>query len=152
MKNLHFVSLFVFVCFMQTITCAQNPIMIKDTAGQKFLIDSLVKTIDDNYDILHSDFTPSVHKLSTMGIPAIEAVLPLLNSSKEDTRLHAQRVVEGVIYRMNGFVPGQGFTTKGGEEKSREILNSIEYDWEGIDLKNRQNAIENLKKWISKNK
>ncbi len=152
MKNLTFIPIFVFVSFIQTFSFAQNTVMKNDTAGQKILIDSLVRTIDDKYDILHSDYTPSIHKLSTLGIPSLEAVIPLLSSPMADTRLHAQRVVEGVIYRMNGFVPGQGFTTKDGEEKSRKILNSIGYDWEGIDLKKRQNAIENLKIWISKNK
>ena len=53
------------------------------------LLDSLIMTIDDNSDILHSDYTPSVHQLSTMGIPALDAITPLLSSADEMTRLHA---------------------------------------------------------------
>lgn len=121
-------------------------------ATQRRLIDSLVATIDDNYDMLHTDYTPSVYKLSGLGIPAVEAVIPLLDNTSEDTRLHAQRVVEGVIYRMNSFIPGQGFTAKEGEDKARNILNSIGYDWKDMDLLNRQKAIKNIKKWVTETK
>lgn len=111
-------------------------------------IDSLVATIDDNYDPLHTDYTPSVHRLSEMGIPAIEAVLPLLDNTDEFIRMHAQRVVEGVINRMNGFVPGQGYTTKEGEEKVSFILNSIKYNYADTVLENRHRSIERLRNWL----
>ena len=117
-------------------------------ATQKKLLDSLVKTIDDNYDMLHTDYTPSVYKLSELGIPAIEAVIPLLDNTRADTRLHAQRVVEGVIYRMNGFIPGQGFTIKEGEAKVKSILNSINYNWADTVIEERHKSIEHLKNWV----
>jgi hypothetical protein len=147
-----FLIILLFALSNQTSSFAQNSHSNTDaTKIQKNLIDSLIISIDDNYDILHSDYTPSVHKLSELGIPAIIAIIPLLSNAKQDTRLHAQRVFEGVIYRMNGFVSGQGFTINGGEEKSRIILKSIGYDWQNIDAAKMQTGINNLKKWVAEN-
>lgn len=118
----------------------------------QILIDSLIATLDDNYDMLHSDYTPSVHKLSELGIPAIVAVLPILNNPTDETRLHAQRVTEGVIMRMYGFMPGQGFSNNPvGEDTARSILESIGYDY-ADSTEQRQTAIENLRKWIEESK
>src|SRR5688500_4081046 len=93
--------LLLFSCADQPRSKEEDLIRVPDDVPvHSKLLDSLVKTIDDNYDPLHTDYTPSVHALSSLGLPAIKAVLPVLNSPKSDTRLHAQRVVEGVIYRM----------------------------------------------------
>lgn len=120
----------------------------KSNHTEKILIDSLVATIDVNSDMLHSDFTPSVHRLSELGIPAIVAVLPLLNNEKQDTRLHAQRVAEGVVMQMHGFVPGQGFSNNPlGEDSATIILKSIGYNYSDLP-EQRQKAIENWRKWI----
>ncbi|HEX8852003.1 MAG TPA: hypothetical protein VF754_00875, partial [Pyrinomonadaceae bacterium] len=53
-----------------------------------------VATIDDAPDPLHFDTTPSVRALSEMGIPALRAVLPLLEAEDPRTRQHAQKVFE----------------------------------------------------------
>lgn len=134
-----------------------NSVEEKNTATNtkelhKKLIDSLLLTIDANPDPLHTDYTPSVHQLSELGIPALETVLPLLNSQKAHTRMNAQSVFEGVISRQFGFIPGQGYTIKGGEEKVKTIFNEIGYDWQDTTVDNRLKAIEHLKKWIINNK
>ena len=151
-RGINFIIIMLFTIFYQTFSFAQkNSSTTNSIVTNQKLIDSLIFTIDNNYDILHSDYTPSVHKLSEMGIPAIEAIIPLLSSPKEDTRLHAQRVFEGVIYKMNGFISGQGFVDKGGETNARIVLTSIGYEWNEKDAAKRQIQINNLKKWVAEN-
>jgi hypothetical protein len=55
---------------------------------------SLIAAINDNPDLAHGDLTPAVHALVRLGLPALPAVLPLLGSDDELTRLRAQRVFE----------------------------------------------------------
>jgi hypothetical protein len=55
-----------------------------------------IAAINDHPDAAHGDFTPAVHALIDAGLPALEAVLPLLLSDDQWTRLRAQRVLEGV--------------------------------------------------------
>lgn len=155
MKNYIFLILIplLFACSNQSpLVEKKSKTEVDSVVKVKMLIDSLVGTIDSNYDILHSDYTPSILRLSELGIPAIEAIIPLLNNDNENTRLHAQRVFEGVINQMHGFIPGQGYSIKGGEEKVRNILKSIGYEWNDTSLDNRQKAIEKLKNWVLENK
>ena len=156
MKHLLYLTLLSFL-----MACS-NPVKPVDTlitnkaddslSQQKKLIDSLVATINDNYDMLHCDMTHSVYKLSEMGFPALMAILPLLNNSNIDTRMHAQRVTEGIVMQYYGFVPGQGFSgNPAGEEKSRVIIESIGYDWNDTIAVHREMAIKKWLKWISEN-
>ena len=50
-------------------------------------ISELISKIDDHFDLLHSDFTPAVHQLIKIGIPALEQTLPLILVESETTRL-----------------------------------------------------------------
>ncbi len=56
-------------------------------------IAEFVRTLDEDPDMLHNDYTPSVHGLIAAGVPGALAVVDLLRSSNADTRLHARRVV-----------------------------------------------------------
>ncbi|HJZ58749.1 MAG TPA: hypothetical protein VKE74_27650, partial [Gemmataceae bacterium] len=63
-------------------------------------LDELVRTIDDNPDPCHVDYTPSVHRLIELGDPAIPRMLDLMLLDGEDnwlTRLHADRVLQDII-------------------------------------------------------
>jgi hypothetical protein len=66
--------------------------------GAKDAIDACVATINDAPDMLHYDITPSVVALSEMGIPALQATLPLLDSEDARTRQRAQKVFELVTF------------------------------------------------------
>jgi len=59
-------------------------------------IATLVENINASPEPLHADFTSEVRALVRSGLPAARAVLPLLMSPDELTRLRAQRVLEGV--------------------------------------------------------
>lgn len=66
--------------------------------GAKDAIDACVATINDAPDILHYDITPSVVALSEMGIPALQATLPLLDSEAARTRQRAQKLFELITF------------------------------------------------------
>ncbi|HYG51339.1 MAG TPA: leucine-rich repeat domain-containing protein [Flavobacteriales bacterium] len=117
MKTLSLITLFVSVSIL---------LRAQDTAEIK----KLVLTIDEDADLLHSDFTPGVYKLGQMGTTAMEAVLPLLQSKNEMTRLHAHRVLELNVYVYYGYIIGKGFRINGAEDEVRNILNEINYDWQ----------------------
>jgi hypothetical protein len=55
-----------------------------------------IAAINDHPDAAHGDYTPAVHALIALGLPALRAALPLLVADEEWTRLRAQRVLEGV--------------------------------------------------------
>jgi hypothetical protein len=61
-------------------------------------LDACVATLNDAPDMLHYDITPSVVALSEMGIPALHATLPLLDSEDARTRQRAQKVFELVTF------------------------------------------------------
>ena len=56
----------------------------------------LIAAINEHPDAAHGDYTPAVHALIALGLPALRATLPLLLASDDRTRLRAQRVLEGV--------------------------------------------------------
>lgn len=86
-------------------------------------IQALVQAINRDPDLLHLDYTPSVHQLSELGLEALQAILPLLNSSDNRERLRAETVLEGVIYRIYGWQPGAGFPeNSNGEQEARKLL------------------------------
>lgn len=66
--------------------------------GAKDALEACVATINDAPDMLHYDITPSVVALSEMGIPALKATLPLLDSEDARTRQRAQKVFELVTF------------------------------------------------------
>lgn len=85
----------------------------------------LVRSIDENPDPLHVDVTPSVLQLMESGLPAARAVLELLDAPDALTRKRAQRVVEGVVMRRNGWLPGQGYPEPHeGQQRVKAILES----------------------------
>ena len=83
-------------------------------------VKTLLARIDDDPDPLHIDFTPTVHELINVGVPAILPTLDLMLSDDNLTRMRAQRVIEGVMGVEYGFVSGQGWKKVGGEEQWRK--------------------------------
>jgi hypothetical protein len=115
----------------------------------KAAIDDLVRTIDDDPDPLHNDYTPSVWKLTEAGLPGAAAVIDLLESPKELTRLHAQRVVEGVVMRRYGWVPGHGCPDRSDcDGKTRRTLKANgDYRWDGPAAE-RAAAVARWREWL----
>lgn len=86
-------------------------------------IAGLVAALDDDPNPLHADFTPSVMALIEAGLPGALAVLGRLDAAGRTTRLHAQRVLEGVAMRRLGWVPGRGYPDgAAGEARTRHLL------------------------------
>ncbi|MHA1294060.1 MAG: hypothetical protein ACTSR3_12270 [Candidatus Helarchaeota archaeon] len=109
-------------------------------------IKDLIKNLDDNPDRLHLDITPAVLELANFGLEVIPYLKESLSSTNEISRLHAQRVLEYIINRHLGFVPGQGWTRSNGEESFREIWKKNgSYDFEAPE----QERMKSIRLWMS---
>lgn len=90
----------------------------------------LCDRINEDPDLLHFDYTPAVHELIDIGAPAIPPALDLMLSEDSDTRLRAERFLEGVTLKEHGFVFGQGWKKPSSEGDWRQFwkrLGSIDY-------------------------
>ena len=109
----------------------------------------LVRNIDQDPDILHGDVTPAVLQLIDSGLPAAKAVLEVLDAPDMLTRQRAQRVVEGVVMRRNGWQPGQGYPEPHeGQQKVHAVLElNGAYD-ANAPPELRRRAIAKWRQWI----
>jgi hypothetical protein len=103
-----------------------------------------IRALDDDPDELHADMTPAVSALAEIGEPALPALLEPLAAPAELTRLHAQRALEGAIYRRHGFRPGRGFPEPDGEDAARRDLLEIGYEY-GAGEEERRAALQRLR-------
>jgi hypothetical protein len=117
-----------------------------ESAGED--IKQLLRVINDEPDKLHGDFTPAVLKLMTKGLPAARAVLPLLNSQDFASRARAYRVLEGVIKIRNGWVPGQGYKDREGQDKTQATLAANGNYNAQMEEPQRLAAIEKWRSWL----
>jgi hypothetical protein len=116
--------------------------------NQQELIDLLIRSINDKPDKLHGDYTPSVHQLIEIGAPALKQVLELMLSDVEDTRLRAQRVIEGITMAMYGFRMGHGWQNEQGPEQWQMFWNSLgelNYD---TPIEDRSKSLRKWKQWL----
>jgi hypothetical protein len=84
-------------------------------------IDALIRALDDDPSMAHLDITPAVERLAEIGPSAAPRLIALLEADDEMTRLHASRVLEGIIERRFGFRPGRGFPDAASEESVRRL-------------------------------
>ena len=109
-------------------------------------IDEYVRAIDDDPDLLHLDVTPASQALADIGLPAVPALLDLLGADSEETRLHAQRALEMVVYGRHGFVSGRGFPSAEAEQAARDDLIGAGYEHDDPPER-REAAIARLRGW-----
>jgi hypothetical protein len=110
-------------------------------------IEKLVADLDVAPDPTHADYTPSVHALIDLGHAGACGVVARLEADDADSRLHAQRVVEGVVDAENGFRPGRGYPHQYAEERARETVVAIGYD-AGAAEPARRAAAARWRAWI----
>ena len=109
----------------------------------------LIETINQHPDLLHLDYTPSVHKLSECGLQAVMEILPLLDSNDTWERFRAQRVLEGVVQRRYGWKAGQGYPVESnGEEKVRVLINEMGNYQADASKEVRTISIKKWKNWL----
>jgi hypothetical protein len=116
-------------------------------------LEELVRTINDDPDPLHADHTPSVHKLIELGDPAIPPMLDLmLLDGQYDrlTRLHAERVLWGIVMKKYGFVRGRGWSAPDGADRANAFWKSLgNLDWEAP-REEREQAVKLWREWLAK--
>ncbi|MDP9135429.1 MAG: hypothetical protein M3N56_11460 [Actinomycetota bacterium] len=107
-----------------------------------------IAALDEGADPMHLDHTPAVAELSAMGLRAIGPLTEPLASESQETRLHAQRAWEGVVYGRHGFVGGQGFPSAEAEAAAVAELREVAYSFED-GPEERAAAIERLRAWLA---
>jgi hypothetical protein len=93
-------------------------------------VDRLVRTINDNPNKLHSQYTPSVEGLISIGAPAIPRLLDLMETGDYMTRMRAEAALERITMEAYGFVPGRGWSRPTGQDEWGylwESLGSLDY-------------------------
>ncbi len=94
-------------------------------------IDDLIQHINESPDKLHGDHTPASMQLIDLGEAALDAVLQLMLDQDPDTRLRAQRVMEGITMKVHGFIPGRGWESPAGEMQWRDFWRALgNVNWE----------------------
>ena len=92
----HIIALPVLAVIVVGSSCGQVT-TIPAGDSMKRQIEQLVNRINEKPDVLHSDYTPAVHQLIKIGLPALKnGVLELLLSNDDRTRMRAQRVLEEI--------------------------------------------------------
>ena len=111
-------------------------------------IPGLIAAINDSADPAHGDLTPAVHALVRLGLPALPAVLPLLESEDRWTRLRAQRVLEGVTRNwVRERTPERPMTRKADYAWIELWQGNGNYDWEAPEDK-RAASLTRWRAWL----
>jgi hypothetical protein len=94
--------------------------------GHACALEACLRTLDDAPDPLHADRTPSVRCLIEIGEPALLPLIDRLESDDRDTRMHAERAVQGITRRQFGF---DGFAwPEGAMERWMDWWSAISFD------------------------
>jgi hypothetical protein len=121
----------------------------KGAASMQQEIDSLIASINDDPDKLHSDYTPAAHRLIELGEPALAPALDLMLSDDRITRMRAQRVIEGVTMRLHGFQFGQGWKDNNDELEWRRLWQSLgDLDFDAP-VESRTESVELWRRWLA---
>jgi hypothetical protein len=110
---------------------------------------ALISAINENPDPAHGDFTPAVHALVRLGLPALPAVLPLLESDDRWTRLRAQRVLEGATRAwVRTRAPERPMTRQADYAWLKLWQDNGSYDWQAA-ADARAEAIGRWRSWLA---
>jgi hypothetical protein len=122
--------------------CCGSETMVTDKATL-----SALRTINENPDPLHSDNTPSVDDLVSLGDKAlVPELFDLLINGDPVTRLHASRVLFGITAARFGFIAGKGWPNAQAEARWRQEWDACGYD-DKADEQARRNSIH---LWMNK--
>jgi hypothetical protein len=109
----------------------------------------LVAAINEHPDLAHGDYTPAVHALVRAGLPALPAVLPLLEADEPYTRLRAQRVLEGVTRAwVKARTPAVPLSRRADREWQKLWQANGSYDWQAAPG-GRAASVARWRAWLS---
>jgi len=112
-------------------------------------VERAIAALDEDADPMHLDHTPAVAQLARMGLRAVEPLTTPLCSDRQETRMHAQRAWEGVVYARHGWVGGQGFPDDRAEEAAAADLRDVGYAFDGT-ADEREAAVQRLREWLAR--
>ena len=110
----------------------------------------LIGSINLDPDPAHGDLTPAVHALVRIGLPALPAVLPLLEADDRFTRLRAQRVLEGVTRAwVHSRTSSPPLTRRDAHVWMKLWQDNGAFDWEA-DATARARAVSLWRAWLAR--
>jgi len=113
--------------------------------GHVRALEACMRTLDDAHDPLHADRTPAVECLIEIGEPALPPLVDRLESDDRDTRMHAERAVQGITRRRFGF-DGLAWP-EGAMEQWMDWWAAIGFD-NAATMQQRTEAIHRLRVWL----
>src|SRR3954453_4329678 len=115
--------------------------------GHPRALEACLRTLNDAPDPLHADRTPAVQCLIEIGTPALAPLIDLLASDDRNTRMHAERAVQGITRRRFGF---DGFAwPEGAMERWMDWWSAIGFDIDAP-LPQRTLAVERLRAGLNR--
>lgn len=110
----------------------------------------LIGSINLDPDPAHGDLTPAVHALVRIGLPALPAIMQLLEAEDKYTRLRAQRVLEGVTRAwVRDRTPAAPLTRSDAHAWMKLWQENGAFDWEA-DAATRARAISLWRAWLAR--
>jgi uncharacterized UPF0160 family protein len=107
---------------------------------QQQQIAHLIDTIDDDIDVLHANYSPSVKPLIKIGLPALEPLLEKMVSAEQDTRLRLGTAIGGII----------ASDLQRDYKEIKEFWQTVgELDYEAS-LEERIKVTQNIREWYKK--
>src|SRR5271155_405066 len=110
-------------------------------------LSACLQTINDGPDELHGDITPSVLALGQMGLSAVPSLLDLLTHDDTMTRLHAQRALEIILERRQGYIRGKGQPEADGLGIRELWRANGDYDY-SADAETRAASVSKWRRWL----
>lgn len=117
-------------------------------AGDPRATDACIRALDDAPDELHSDMTPAVGALATIGLSAVPFLLDIMRDGDETSRLHAQRALELIVSRREGWVAGAGYPDRDSEEAVRHLWHENGDYHYAADAEWRHRAVDRWRQWF----
>lgn len=113
-------------------------------------IEGLIATINDDPNVRHRQYTPSVDKLVAIGDAAIAPALDLMLKDDQNTRLRAVTVIRDIMELKYGFVPGKGWVRGEDEKRFKKFWSSLgNLDWDSSEME-RKKSVQLWKSWLGR--
>jgi hypothetical protein len=112
-------------------------------------VERAIADLDHEADPLRADPTPAAIVLASLGLRAVAPLAGPLLSDSQESRVHAQRAWEAIVYARHGFRAGQGFPDADAEREAVADLSEVGYAFDDGPPE-REASVERLRGWLGR--